>query len=386
MKAWLAALAALLFLNSPVCSAADDLPGAARELARKTSGWVRGRVAATYRNLSSLPDSELARVRQEFEAALSGPPEAAPAAEARLTLSENASQFLLVEEARRGDDSQVWITAWRRADRPAASGFGMALDKKLVWEQDDPILDVAVMSDGVVVLSPSGLTVHLSRGGTQQTAAISSAKPWPRDLRGRLRVTGGHVQVFLPGMTCNGALEPALTLECRASDEPWVLESGSRGILLANFAAGRNYFDGRVVLQNGARKSVAPFYTAAAAEDQGNTFWLLALVGGRAQIFDGALEPAGMIPGWGSDLVGINARCGEGSQVLATRPGDANEPDAIQAFSIRNRAAASLAPPVTFAGPITALWPSGPASALAVARDTATGKYAAYVLTMACTP
>ena len=34
--------------------------------------------------------------------------------EVRLTLSGNASQFLLVEEARKGEDRQVWIASWKR--------------------------------------------------------------------------------------------------------------------------------------------------------------------------------------------------------------------------------------------------------------------------------
>src|SRR5690349_22082968 len=98
VKAWHAAVAAVLSLVPQASTAADDLPGAARELALKTSGVFRGPVTASYRNLSSLPDSELTRVRREFEAALPAAAEGGPPAEARLTLSENTSQFLLVEE------------------------------------------------------------------------------------------------------------------------------------------------------------------------------------------------------------------------------------------------------------------------------------------------
>jgi hypothetical protein len=129
---------------------------------------------------------------------------------------------------------------------------------------------------------------------------LAPAKPWPRDLRGRLRASGATFQVYLPGMACNGTTDPALAMECRASQEPWVLESGSRGLLLANFAAGRNYFDGRVVAQNGAPRAVAAFYSAASVEERGEIFWLLALVDGRAQLFDSSLNPvpAGTAPGW----------------------------------------------------------------------------------------
>ena len=388
MKASRAAFAALVLLIPQASTAAEDLPGAARELASRTSGAVSGPVVATYKNLSSLPDTELARVRQVFESALPHSAEGSPAAEVRMTLSENASQYLLVEEIHKGDDSQVWIADWKRSQPATVSISGAVLEKRLIWEQDAPMLDVAALADGVAVLTPSGITIHRTQAGSpsQQSVALVPEAPRPRDVRGRLRVIGGRVLVSLPGIACEDALQAILSLRCQRNDEPWVLESGSRGLLLANFAASRNYFDGRVVMQSGVRKTVEPFYSAASVEDQGSTLWLLALVDGRAEIFDGSLDPVATISGWGSDIVGISARCGTGSQVLATRPGDFNEPDSVQVFSLVNHAAVPLAPSATFAGPVTALWPTGPASALAISRDAATGRYAAYALTMACAP
>ena len=383
MKASRAAFATLMLLIPQASTAAEDLLGAARELASKTSGAVSGPVVAAYKNLSSLPDTELARVRQAFESALPRPAEGGAAAEIHITLSENSSQYLLVEEIHKGGEAEVWIADWKRSQRPAVSISSAVLEKRLIWEQDEPMLDVAVLADGTAILTPAGITIHRSQGGT---VALVPDAPRPRDVRGRLRVIGGRVIVSLPGVACEDALEGILSIRCQRDDEPWVLESGSRGLLLANFAANRNYFDGRVVTQSGVHKTVAPFYSAASIEDQGNTLWLLALVDGRTQIVDGSLDPVATLSGWGSDIVGISTRCGTGSQVLATRPGDFNEPDAVQAFSLINHAAIPLAPPVTFAGPVTALWPSGPASALAISRDAATGRYAAYVLTMACAP
>jgi hypothetical protein len=239
----------------------------------------------------------------------------------------------------------------------------------------------------MLVLSPSKVTLYTRENGgwaPRLAVPLAPGKPWPRDLRGRLRVTGASFQAFLPGMACSGAVEPALLIDCRAGDEPWVLESGSRAPLLANFAAARNHFDGRVATGAGLRKTIAPFYSAAAAGEQGRPLWLLAMLDGRTQIFDAWLDQVGAVASWGSDIAGTEASCGGGSQVLATRPGDAGEPDAIQAFAIVNRAAAPLTAPVEFAGPVTALWPSSATSALAVARDPLTGRYAAYVITVVC--
>jgi len=202
-------------------------------------------------------------------------------------------------------------------------------------------------------------------------------------LRAQLRVIGTDLQVALPGVECRGTVAPALSVQCRAGDEPWVLASGSLSMLLANFANGRNYFDGRVTTQTGLRKTVAPFYSAAAVEEQGRVFWLLPMVDGRVQIFDPAMEPVGTAGAWGSDIAGIDAGC-SGAQVLATRAGDASEPDALQAFAIVNGVPVAMGAAVDFPGPVTALWAAGGKSVLAVARNLTTGTYAAYLVTAGC--
>src|SRR5262249_5768543 len=150
------------------------------------------------------------------------------------------------------------------------------LEKRLMWEQEEPILDVAAVNGALLVLTPTALI----RTAPRQSIPIGWTKPWPRDLRGRLRVNGPAIQANLPGVACSGTVEP-FAFACRASDEPWTIESGSRALLLANFAANRNYFEGRVATQSGAAKTVAPFYSAAAA----NGFWVLAGVDGQAQLF-----------------------------------------------------------------------------------------------------
>lgn len=395
VKGWYAAWAVLLVFGPPRARAADDPGSAARELAAKTIGLAAGgaTLAVAWRNSSSLGSAESGQARAAFEAALRQAgeriEESAPL-EVRVTLAENPKQYLLVEEVRRGEERQVWIAAWTRRDEGTRQASpGVSLDRKLVWEQDEQILDVAFPAGAMLVLSASKVTLYAKANGPwapKQSLPLSPAKPWPRDLRGRLRATGANFQAFLPGMMCNGTTEPALAMDCRASEEPWVLESGSRGLLLANFTAARNYFDGRVVAQNGTPHAVAAFYSAASVEQRGETFWLLAPVDGRTQLFDSGLNPvAGFAePSWGSDIVGIDARCGPASQVLATRPGDDSEPDAIQAFSLMDRAPAPVAAPANFSGPVTALWTSGGASAIAVARDLSTGRYAAYVITLAC--
>jgi hypothetical protein len=395
VKGWQAVQAAViaaLLLPIPRAWAADDLNTAAAVLARKTATLAsRGEaVAVAYKNMSSLAPDEWNGVRTAFESALrdAGCHTAdTGAVEVHLTVSETPSQYLLVEEARRGDDRQVWIASWNRTAAESVKPAGVSLDLKQVWRQTDKILDIAFPPAGMLVLSPGRLMLYIRAGDSWtagSSASIANSKPWPRDLRGRVRATGATFQVFLPGVACNGNTDPALSLDCRASEAPWVLESGGRGLLLATFAASRDYFDGRVVTQSGAHKSVAPFYSAASVESQGRTFWVMAQTDGRAQIADASLEPLATIAQWGSDIAGIDARCGGASQVLATRTGDSSEPDALQSFTVAERDATPATAAALLPGPVTALWPSGASAALAVVRDLVSGDFIAYVASVSC--
>jgi hypothetical protein len=377
----------ILLLVVPATHAADDLPTAARELASRTAAFLGGRVPSeTWRNRSGLPDSELDRARREFHAVLPGPdPTPNGSSEIRLTLSENTSQYLLIEEAHAGEESQTWIVSWSRATPSASPSPGLTLDRKLVWEQDEPILDLAVWDTSLLVLSPSRLALY-QRQGTQWSLLRQIALPlpqiWPRDPRARLRRTGSHLEIFLPEAACQGDTVPSLSLDCHPSSDPWVLDSGTRSLLLAYFTR-RNYFDGRVVLQEGNRKTVPPFYSAAALEQPGGTSWLLALTDGQTQLFNPSWDPIAAIPNWGSDLVTL-ITCAAAPQILAARSGDNTQPDALQTFSIATGSVIPTSAPLPFAGPITALWPAPPSSALAVVFDPTAHKYRAYAVTLSC--
>jgi hypothetical protein len=391
VKAWRAALWALLLWIPCGARAADGAEAAARELARKAAAFAgEGEpLGLEWRNISSLGAAESGRIRAAFEASLQQAggrvSEIAPVASARVTVSEDPGRFFLVEEARKGDQRQVWISAWPRPSNQT-SAPPATLEKKLMWEQEEQILDTVFPGEAMLLLTPSNL-VWFSRQEGRWARALSvplpSIRPWPRDPRGRLRVNGANLQAYLPGVACTGAWQPPVAVECKASDAAWVLESGGHAMLAANFAVNRNYFEGRVTTQTGVRKTVAPFYSAAAVEEDGKPLWALAALDGHARLYDAAFNPAGEIEGWGSDVAGVEARCGANFQVLATRAGN-GETDAVQAFSVDGRAASPLTAPVELPGPVTALWSAGGASALAVSHNLSTGKYAAYLLTVTC--
>jgi hypothetical protein len=391
-----AVLSALLLLCPRAALAAEDLSGAAREIAAKAVllAGAGAPIAVEFRDVSSLGSAGLSQVRAAFENAVRVAgghiADSSSAVDIHLTVSEDLVRYLLVAEVHRGDERQVWIAGWKRAPQTYERNGSISIEKRQVWEQDEAILDVAFPSAAMLLLSPSKITL-LARQNDHWTVRtslpINATKPLPRDPRGRLRLTGSRFQAFLPGLVCTGATDPELTFECHAAENPWVLESGSRALLLADFAAGANFFDGRVVTQSGVPKNVPPFYTAASLEDKGQQFWAMPLVDGRTLLLDEALNPLSgvppSIPAWGSDIAGVDSRCGPATQVLATRPSE-DEPDAIQSWSLVDHEAVPLTPPVGFPGPVTALWTSGGSAAVAVARDLTTGKYSAYVLTLAC--
>jgi hypothetical protein len=388
-----AAWAALVLWAAPLASGAGNLDGAVRELAAKTAllAGAGTPVSVVCRNQSSLDSADAARLRTAFEHLLrqagGRAGQGAAAVEVSLTLSENATDYLLVEEARKGDQRTVWIAAWKRAAAEQAVAAGVGLEKKLVWEQEEQILDLVIAGDSMLVLAPSRIALlarREDRWELRKSARLTAPAPWPRDLRGRLRVSAPHFEAFLPGLSCQGAMEPELTLDCQPGDRPWPLASGSRAALNANFAPGRNYFDGRVVTQAGAAHTAPPFFSAAAVEDRNATYWLLALADGRAELVDGNFNPVAAMQSWGSDLAGIDGRCGAASQVLSTRAGEVSEPDAIESWTLEDRAATPVTAPLLFPGPVTALWNASPDSALAVVRNLASGRYEAYLVTLAC--
>ena len=139
-----AVLSALLILLPWDAWAADDMAGAVRELARRTAAFAgRGEpVSVSWRNLSPLNSGDFRQVRSAFDAALreagarvsekEDRPGGLSYVDARLTVSGNSSQFLLVEEARvwalNVGDSRCYRLRQGRLEQ-------LTLDHSLVEEQ-----------------------------------------------------------------------------------------------------------------------------------------------------------------------------------------------------------------------------------------------------------
>src|SRR5262249_55986958 len=181
----------------------------------------------------------------------------------------------------------------------------------------------------LLVLEPGQISLYASDSGQwrpRQTLGIPHSQPWPRDLRGRLEVHGGHIDAFLPGSRCSGTISPP-ALECRASDDPWPIDPA----LVAFFSPRRNFFTGLLAGQS-AGASVVPFFSGAAWQDGDQRMWLFTGIDGRARLFQNDLgSPAATFNGWGGTLAAGRSNCGSGRPPLTSSPPDNTRPGSPQA-------------------------------------------------------
>jgi len=385
-----------------------------------------GAVALTVENRSSLGKRENEVIQNGLRNALEGlgirfVKEEQAAATVAISLSENPSSYVWVAEIRQGaGEAAVVMVSAPRAEGSTAmrDSVPLSLRKIPLWSQADPILDIAVLEEGatpthMAVLDPEKVSLYRMQAGKwqmEQALEIVHARPWPRDLRGRLIPAKDHLlDVYLPGVICHSAAAAPLTLNCRESDDPWPLISGplvsgtlnggnlsvfpSAGLasgastivpqMGAFFAATRNFFTGALTPGVGKFTTVPKFYSAALLPREKYTLWLFAATDGQLHMVDGVNDQASKL-GWGSDLASVKTACGAGWQVLATSSGDATE-DSVRAFEFPDRDPVAVSAAVDFSGGVTALWTEARGdAALVVARNAETGNYEAFRLAVAC--
>ena len=406
-----------LFLTSvalPIFAHATDWNVAEQQLARKIVAVTGpGTVAVTVENRSSLGRRESEAVQNGLRFALEqlgirfAEPDQA-AGSVAISLSENPTSYIWVAQIRQGegDATVAMVSVPRPASAPAVhDSMPMVLRRTLLWSQSDPILDMAVLEEGatptrIVVLDPAKISLYRWQGSqwqTEQVMEIPHARPWPRDMRGRLVAVKDHLMdVYLPGVSCHSAGGNLLSLNCRDSEDPWPLVandisataggSGGGGNIapqFAFFAPTRNFFTGVLSPGLGKGLSVPSFYSAAPLPRGKYTLWLLAATDGQVHMIDGLSDRSTKLE-WGSDLAMVKTVCGAGWQVLSTTAGG-HSGDSVRAYEIPDRDPVAASAAVDFAGKITAMWTESRGdTAVAVARNSETGSYEAFRLAMAC--
>jgi len=344
----------------------QSLEEAARELARKIHVAIPSgtAIALTTRTLAT-NQAEARRLRPIMEKSLRGLGarfENPAGAEVAVTISENAAGPLLAVEIRRGEETTAVFARYRRDTERAAEPPAMTIERRLLLRQPEQILDAASAGEVLLVLEPDRVVIH-RRGAARQALAIPAILPRPRDLRGQLLLNGAGFTAHVPGLKCAGTTDGG-PLACEPGDHEWPLGNGAR----ATFVPNRNYFDGALVLDAAPSRKVEPFYSAVAGPQ-----WILTGLDGQARIYNRDWEPLGTVSGTGSEIAGIEGRCG--SYVLTTR----NE-TFIQALESIDGRLDPAAAPLDLAAPVTAL----SSAAVAITHDRTAGVYAAYQLTLAC--
>jgi hypothetical protein len=412
-----------LLLGLSLTARAVDWSGPEQQLARKIVAVTGpGAVALMVENRSSLGRRENEVIQNGLRSALEGlgirlvKPEHA-AATVAISLSENPGSYVWVAEIRQsaGEVAVLMVSAPRAEGSTARhDSVPLSLRKISLWAQDDPILDVAVLEENltpthIAVLDPEKVSLYQMQGGKwqlEQALAIVHARPWPRDLRGRLMPSKDHsLDVYLPGVICRAPAGTPPTLNCRESDDPWPLVSGtlsggnlsvfpSAGLgngastvvpqLGAFFAATRNFFTGALTPGVGKFTTVPKFYSAALLPRDKYTLWLFAATDGQVHMVDGVSEQVARF-GWGSDLASVKTACGAGWQVLATGSGETG--DSVRALEFPDRDPVTVSAAMDFSGAsvITVLWTEARGdTAVVVVRDRETGTYEAFRLAVAC--
>jgi hypothetical protein len=245
----------------------------------------------------------------------------------------------------------------------------------------------------IAVLSAEDVSLYRVQTGKwqmEQKLPIGHAKPWPLDLHGRLIPTQDHgLDVYLPGVFCRMA--STATLNCRDSDDPWPLgtmSSPSAGSSAAPLLAGfftprRNFFTGVITPSIGKFTAAPKFYSAAFLPRDKYILWLFAATDGKLHIIDGIRDQIS-VTDWGSDIATVKTNCGAGWQVLATKA-DEQSGDAVRAYELPDRDPIAVSAPMSFPGKVSALWTQANGdNAIAVAKNSETGSYEAYRLTVAC--
>jgi len=417
---WIALPFSLLVFGSAAANAADwNVPE--QNLARKIVAVTGpGAIAVTVENRSSLSKRDSEVVQNGLRSALEAlgvrfvnPDQSA--ATLIISLSENPSSYVWVAEIHQsaGESAVVIVSVPRpEGDTAVHDSVPLSLRKLLLWAQNDPILDVAVLEESqtptqIAVLDPGKLSLYRYQGGKwqrEQALSIIHNRPWPRDLRGRLVPGRDHLlDAYLPGVVCSTGGTPAV-LSCRESDDPWPLLSGTTGSgtlsvfpsaglsngattvipqMKAFYAATRNFFTGALTPGIGKFTTLPKFYSSALLPRDKYTLWLFAATDGQIHMIDGVSDQVARL-GWGSDITSVKTSCGAGWQVLASVGADQNG-DAVRAYEFPDREALAVSGAVNFSGSVTAMWTDSRGdTAVVVIEDQETGTYEAFRLSVAC--
>ena len=301
-----------------------------------------------------------------------------PAADVRaITVScgRNLREELCVAQIQRSGGADVLTIASPIGGRERLeTAGGDALQAEPIFGQRAPILDVALVTDRLVVLGRDTIALYRHdrdpigwRRAASQPIALSRISP--RDSRGRLRINASTIEAFLPGAICRAPIE-LTTITCAEEREPWPLGVENTGI-----DATRNFFQ---------TPEGTAFFAAATLDDAADARFAIVDISGRMVLLDGTRTALGSV-GVSDDIAGLRGACGEGAYIVFSSAEPMADGVTLQLGKIVARRLVRGPTHVTLSGRLTALWAAPFAAvATAVTHDVEAGRYEAFQLRLRC--
>jgi hypothetical protein len=148
------------------------------------------------------------------------------AASVRLTFAESLREYVLSAEVIRGGAREVYLASARREPARAAAA-AVTLERRLIWEQEAPVLDVLAAGALVYVLEPARLAAYRNR--QLLSGIVLGPLPPARDPRGRLELAGDTIVARFPFVTCRAplGLESAVCTAAEPQAQTGAVESAA---------------------------------------------------------------------------------------------------------------------------------------------------------------
>ena len=344
----------LLIVWSLAAARAETLEEAVRVLGRRVLDKLSAqeKVAVQTRFLAPVLVRERDRVDRGLRDVLARQAGAPAAAQLRVTVSAGMAHRVLVAEFSRGEEFAILMAEYDpTAETPRAAQPQARLERAVLWEQDDWILDAVVAPGGrgeFWVLDTERLSLRDRQGEVLRQARVRRADSvWPRDVRGRIALADGEARALLPGGPGGWPIAGAFEAQ----------------------PAGPNEFSA-----NGVKDR---FFTAARVS--ANALILAGADGKMRWSEAGAVRE--LEGPWASEVTALANPCGGGAALVLMSGRDGLS---IGMFEPAGRTLRALGEGMTLPGTLSALWPSeGDESATAVVRTPA-GRYAAYRIFAGC--
>jgi len=289
-----------------------------------------------------------------------------------IACTANLRERTCVAEIVRRDSREIVTVAKVHAADDGPGPRTVALEAVPLFAQRAAILDVAIVSDSLLVLEPAAIGLYRRAGEDWQrveSRAIVSSRIPPRDVRGRLTTAGGAVTAYLPGAVCRGPVDLA-TLACAEEREPWPLSIDNTGI-----DATRNYFH---------TPEGVTFFGAASLDADAAARSALVDVSGQVLLLDDSRRTIGVV-GMSDDVAALTASCRPGAYIVLSSKSQDGDTDSLRLWRVVAKRLVPAGTPLAMPGRVTALWAApGAHVATAVIHDLDAGRYEAFQLQVSC--